>query len=202
MAGAASGTAARAALARSATVDDRGRSAGGDAAGSGTVPAEFPVTIDYGQLLVSNESKATLGLLWTDDHVAQGFAWSDGHVVFGVPDHDGDCLVRVEVAPSARLDPAALWAVRVPFRVDEPLMVGALFLPRRVAVPVGGHALTFQALPGTEDAAFELRLTFAPLGPAPFSILKRGEELTTDVVLRRDAVAADPRPAAPPSQVC
>jgi hypothetical protein len=59
--------------------------------------ADFPVTIDYTQVLVQAEDRAAHGLLWTDDHVVQGFAWSQGHVSFDVPDHDGECRIEVDL---------------------------------------------------------------------------------------------------------
>lgn len=152
--------------------------------------ADFRVTIDYGQVLVCTQDRAAAGLLWTDDHVAQGFAWSPGHVAFGVPDHDGECRIQVELGQGVVLDPLALWAVQVPFMVDAPVQVGALFEPRSVAVPRGNWQLGFQALPGSGGDAYVLRLTFAPDDSAQFRILKKGGDISADTVLRRDAQPA------------
>ncbi|MBW7920612.1 MAG: hypothetical protein H3C51_00730 [Rubellimicrobium sp.] len=152
--------------------------------------ADFAVTVEYTQVLVETEGPVPAGLLWTDAHVAQGFAWSDGLVSFGVPDHDGTCRVLVELARDVVADPQALWAVQVPFRVTGPLQIGTVLDTRRVAVPDGSHNLTFQAFPGGDDHAYTLRLTFSPAAAPEFRILKKGGDITTDAVLRRDAEAA------------
>lgn len=153
--------------------------------------ADFPVTIDYGQVLVCTEGRAGVGLLWTDDHVAQGFAWSPGHVCFGVPDHDGECRIQVALMQQgAELDAHALWAVQVPFLADEPVQIGSLFDLRSVALPNGPYQLTCQALPGADNEAYVLQLTFLRSESPQFCILKKGEDITADAVLRRDAQLA------------
>lgn len=152
--------------------------------------ADFPVTIEYTQVLVYTESHAAPGLLWTDDHVAQGFAWSDGIVSFGVPDHDGESRIEVDLAHGDVLDPQALWAVQVPFVVTEPVRIGTVFETRGVAVPIGHYNLTYQALAGTGAYAYVLRLTFSPNEAPDFRILKKGGDIVTDTVLRRDAEPA------------
>ncbi len=152
--------------------------------------ADFPVTVDSTQILVYTESRAAPGLLWTDDHVAQGFAWSDGIVSFGVPDHDGASRLEVDLARSGALDPQALWAVQVPFHVTEPLRIGTAFETHRVALPIGRYNLTYQAFPGTDDVAYVLRLSFSHSDSPEFRIVKRGGDIVTDSVLRRDAEPA------------
>ena len=152
--------------------------------------ADFPTTILYTQVLVQTESHASAGLLWTDEHVAQGFAWSDGLVSFGVPDHDGECRLLVEVVRDAMPDPRALWAVQVPFRVTGPLQIGTVFDTRSVGVPNGSYNLTYQAFSGGNDHAYTLRLTFSQSAAPEFRIMKKGGDITSDVVLRRDAEAA------------
>lgn len=152
--------------------------------------ADFPVAIDYAQVLVQIESRAPAGLLWTDEHVAQGFALSDGLVSFGVPDHDGECRVLVEVARDAMPDPQALWAVQVPFRVTGPLQIGTVFDTRGVGVPNGSYNLIYQAFSGGRDHAYTLRLTFSQSAAPEFHVLKKGGDVTADTVLRRDAEAA------------
>ncbi len=152
--------------------------------------ADFPVTIDYAQVLVQTEGRAAQGLLWTDDHVAQGFAWSQGHVSFGVPDHDGECRIEVDLAQGDALDPHALWAVQTPFLVTGPVQIGAIFDLRSVAIPIGNYTLTYQALTGDGDYTYVLRLTFSRSDAPDFRILKRGGDITADTVLRRDAEPA------------
>lgn len=149
--------------------------------------ADFPITVEYAQVLVYTESHAASGLLWTDAHVAQGFAWSDGLVSFGVPDHDGESRVLIEVARDADPDPRALWAVQVPFDVDGPLRIGAIFDPHGVVVPNGNYNLTYQAFSGEGGYAYTLRLTFSPSDVPNFRILKKGGDVTADAVLRKDA---------------
>lgn len=152
--------------------------------------ADFPVTIDYTQVLVQTEDRAAHGLLWTDDHVAQGFAWSQGHVSFGVPDHDGECRIEVDLGHGDALDPHTLWAVQTPFFVTGPVQIGAVFDLHSVAIPIGNYTLTYQALPGDGDYAYVLRLTFSQTDAPDFRILKRGGDITADTVLRRDAEPA------------
>jgi hypothetical protein len=133
------------------------------------------------------------GLLWDDGHVAQGFAWSDGIVSFGVPDHDRQCLVRVETSKTLSVEAAALWALQTPFSVDaSPLKIGTIGNMRNVDVPAGKYDLIFHALPGEAvgNYAFLLKLSFVPTETPDFRILKQGDELTTDHVLRRDAQRA------------
>jgi hypothetical protein len=151
--------------------------------------ADFPLSIDYAQVLVQDEGQTT-ALLWTDAHVAQGFAWSARLVAFGVPDHDGACRMEVELAPFAAPDPQALWAVQVPFSVTGPLQVGTLFEARGVLVPNGSYNLIYQAFPGRNDYAYVLRLTFSQSDAPQFRILKRGGDITAATVLRRDAEPA------------
>lgn len=152
--------------------------------------ADFPLVINYTQVLVQTESHAAAGLLWTDEHVAQGFAWSDGLVSFGVPDHDGQSRIEVEVSRDAAFDPRALWAVQVPFLVTGRLQIGTVFDTRSVAVPNGSYDLVYQAFPGEGDHAYTLRLTFCESDAPEFRILKKGGDVTADAVLRRDAEAA------------
>ncbi len=151
--------------------------------------ADFPLSIDYAQVLVQADGPTT-ALLWTDAHVAQGFAWSERLVAFGVPDHDGACRMEVELAPFAGPDPQALWAVQVPFSVTGPLQVGTLFATRGVLVPNGSYNLIYQAFPGRNDYAYVLRLTFSQSDAPQFRILKRGGDITAATVLRRDAEPA------------
>lgn len=88
------------------------------------------------------------------------------------------------------LDHEALWAVQVPFSVSEPTPVGTVFDLHAVAVPDGRYNLTCQTLPGVEDEAYVLRLTFSPADAPQFHILKKGGDITADAVLRRAAVPA------------
>lgn len=153
--------------------------------------ADFPVTIDYTQLVVEAGDHPAPGLLWTQDHVAQGFAWSEQLVSFGVPDHDGDARIQVELSATATLDPQALWAVQVPFRVTGPLRIGNIFNPTPVAVPRGNYIVTCQGFADPPGACL-LRLSFTPDDAPGFRILKRGGDITADQVLRRDAEPAFP----------
>jgi hypothetical protein len=67
------------------------------------VLAEFDLAVDYGQIFAFRPSVARPVVVWTDEHVAQGFAWSPSAMGFGVPDHDGESLVQVNMAPITRL---------------------------------------------------------------------------------------------------
>ena len=155
-----------------------------------TMLSEVTLSILHGQVLVHLAAHPSPGLLWADEHVAQGFAWSEGVVAFGVSDHDGECLLRVVEADDARPSDVALWAMQVPFDVAGPLMVGTVGLMHRVDVPLGAHALVFEALPGDADHALTLELRFARDDGTPFAILRRGGELETDALLRTDAELA------------
>ncbi|MBP1853432.1 competence protein ComJ [Rhizobium halophytocola] len=152
--------------------------------------AEFPLTVLYTQVVVHLADLPRPGLLWDDEHVAQGFAWSEGIVSFGVPDHDGECLVMVDSAQAVEVASSAYWAIQVPFVVDaKPLKVGTIGAMRDIRVPTGQYNLVFQALPGdaAKDQAFTLALTFVESDAPDFAILRQGDELETDQVLRRDA---------------
>lgn len=154
--------------------------------------SEFAVMVDYGQILVFVQGLPRPGLVWTPDHGAQGFAWAPGIVSFGIPDHDGESLIQVEVAPDMSIEPNALWAIRVPFTVPAtPLRIGTVGAMEDVRVPQGSYSLVFEALPGDivgeHDYGFVLRLKFCADPNPDFEILKKGGSLTTDKVLRRDA---------------
>lgn len=149
--------------------------------------ADFPITVLYAQVVVHTEDRAAYGLLWTDDHVSQGFAWSPGYVSFGVPDHDGEVLVGVEMGEGDNFHSEALWAVQVPFSVKGPVQIGTLFDTQSVNVPEGSYNLIYQGLVGTDDYSYILRLSFSQSDAPQFRILKKGGEITTDIVLRRDA---------------
>ena len=153
---------------------------------------EFAVTVDYGQILVFVRGLPRPGLLWTPDHVAQGFAWAPGIVSFGVPDHDGESLIQVKVASDIAIEPRALWAIRVPFEIPAlPLQIGTVGDMAAVNVPQGSYSLVFEVLPGhtvnEPVEGFLLRLTFSADPDPDFEILRKGGDLTTDRVLRRDA---------------
>lgn len=152
--------------------------------------AQFPITVLYTQVVVHLADVSRPGLLWDDDHVAQGFAWSDGIVSFGVPDHDGQCVIEVDVADNAQVGADCLWAVQVPFDVGTtPLKVGTIGILHDVEVPEGRYNLNFAAYPAQEsdNQAFRLKLIFVPAAVPDFTILKQGDELTTSTVLKRTA---------------
>jgi hypothetical protein len=157
-----------------------------------TMLADFPLFIEYAQVLIHAESHMASGLLWTDDHVAQGFAWSQGEVSFGVPDHDGECRMTVDLAHGGLPDPRSLWAVQVPFVVTGPVQIGTPFDMHGVEVPNGSYNLTYQAFPGTDHYAYVLRLTFSQSDTPAFHILKKGGDITADMVLRHDAEPVKP----------
>lgn len=154
---------------------------------------EFALTLPYTQVVVHLPELDRPGVLWTGEHVDQGFAWSDGIVAFGVPDHDGACLIRVDASDDVGPSPDALWAVQTPFTVaDGPLKVGTIANMRDVSVPAGQYDLVFEARPGTAAAhdgpfAFVLTLNFNRSEAPDFAILKQGEELASETVLRQDA---------------
>jgi len=153
--------------------------------------ADFLLTVLYTQVVVHVPGLERPGLLWTDKHVDQGFAWSEGIASFGVPDHDGQVRVRVSSVEAYALGGDVLWAVQTPFDVPTaPLQIGTIANMRAVDVPAGRYDLVFEARDGSdegEDVAFVLDLKFVPSDEPSFAILKQGEELATDEVLRRDA---------------
>lgn len=151
--------------------------------------AEFAVTVVYTQIVVFDPSVPQTELEWSEDHVAQGFTWMPGNVAFGAPDHDGSCLLQVDAPEEIQVDPQALWAVRVPFSVaSTPLSIGSIFNPRSVSIPEGKYNLVFEVLPGSAKSgveyAFVFRLNFIKSDSPNFAILKQGDMLTTDKVLR------------------
>jgi len=110
-----------------------------------------------------------------------------GIYCFGVPDYDGEVLVGVEMVEGGSFDPEALWAVQVPFYVHGPVQIGTLFDTQSVDVPEGSYNFIYPALAGTEDYSYVLRVRFSLNDTPQFRILKKGGEITTDTVLRRDA---------------
>lgn len=148
--------------------------------------ANLDVDILYAQLVVFE--MPFRDMQWTDQHTAQGFAWTSGAVSFGTPSHVGTSRVEVFRDPGFSLDQTCLWAVQVPFDVKSgEVMIGSVVDPQAVAVDKGSYNLVFQALPPREDATFVFQLYFIPSQTPDYAILKRGTELQTDQVLRRDA---------------
>lgn len=151
--------------------------------------AEFSIYVEYTQILVYISSHQRPGLIWTDEHTAQGFAWSEGIVSFGVPDHDGECLLRVDAGERPRTTDV-LWSVQVPFVVSEPLRIGTVFDVRNVDVPRGTYNLVFQALAGNDDYTYIIDLIFAPSDNPSFLIIEKGGGIESDVVLKENAELA------------
>ncbi|SDP37416.1 competence protein ComJ [Phyllobacterium sp. OV277] len=152
--------------------------------------AEFAVTVVYTQIVVFDPSITQTELEWSEDHIAQGFTWMPGNVAFGAPDHDGSCLLQVDTTEQFQIDPQALWAVCVPFDVaSTPLSIGSIFNPQTVSIPAGKYNLVFEALPGSAsldvEYAFVFRLNFIKSDSQKFAIIKQGNMLTTDKVLRK-----------------
>lgn len=154
---------------------------------------QFPLTVLYTQVTVFRHGLPRPGLLWDDDHVAQGFAWDEETVAFGVPDHDGQCWISVDLVDRPPpVPPAALWGVEVPFLASSGrLDIGTVGLAHAYGVPVGQYALAFLAF-GAEridgiDYAFRLHLQFFRNPSPEFKILKQGDELQTDTILRKEA---------------
>ncbi len=155
--------------------------------------AEFAVTVNYAQIIVYRRGLARPGLLWDDDHVAQGFAWDHEIVAFGVPDHDGECLVQVDLTtmPDA-VSVQSLWMIETPFEVTTgQVEIGTILDTKLVTMPIGNYSLYFKAFPGakidgSQDYPYRVRLAFCPNSSPAFGILKSGE-LGAQRVLRRDA---------------
>ena len=79
---------------------------------------EFITYILYSQIMVYEKDCKNPGLQWTDDHVKQGFAYTEKSVAFWIPDHDWECLVKVqEVERDIKIDENILWWISVPFFV-------------------------------------------------------------------------------------
>jgi hypothetical protein len=150
--------------------------------------AQIPVTVPYGQIFVNVVGLPRPGLLWSDDDNKQGFVWEDGIVCFAVPDHDGLCLIRVDVAQRIVVEASSLWAIRVPFQVPTaPMQIGVLGNTPNVSVPAGSYSLVFEALPcekvDDQDYTYILDLKFCKDAIPDHEILKKGDFLETDKVL-------------------
>jgi hypothetical protein len=160
-----------------------------------TTLSESEICVSYGQVAVFDADDPNFNL-WSDDHVAQGFAWRQGCACFGVPDHDGACLVHVGAAermPGA--SPGSTRAIVVPYRVvGGRIGVGSIGDEVCVRLPPGPYDVMFELEPNHirngREYAFLITLIFAVSNEARFAILKRDAEMTTDVVLTRDADAA------------
>jgi hypothetical protein len=155
------------------------------------VTGSFSIFVEYAQILVFIASHPAPGLLWEDDHVSQGFAWSEGLVSFGVPDHDDECLLNISREEKVSIDESALWAVQTPFIVSEPLEIGTVLDTRKMQVPYGTYNLIFEALPATDLYSYVINLKFVESNEPEFAVLKKGQEITTDNILRREAELAN-----------
>jgi hypothetical protein len=151
--------------------------------------AEFDVTVTHAQIVVFQHTPKAYE--WTDDHVAQGFLFSPGDVSFGIPDHDGVCRIQIYSKEKFVLDDLCLWAVQVPFEVNEDYIhVGTVSDTREVNMDKDNYNLVFSVYDGhvlSEDCAFLLKILFSNDTTPSFGILKKGIGITTDHVLRFDA---------------
>ena len=150
---------------------------------------EFTTTIVYGQLVLTDSGAPPVGLLWTDEEVAQDFAWDVAQVAFGIPDQDGLYLVVLDTAspqPAAVADDA-LWALAVPFTAtSSEVEVGTILGERPVPMAPGRYQLVFQARPGEPDHAYRLKLSLSRHDAPRFAILRQGS-LASATVLRTQA---------------
>jgi hypothetical protein len=48
---------------------------------------KIPITVNYGQVFVSNSRGLTVALDWTKTHFDQGFALDPDIAAFSIPDH-------------------------------------------------------------------------------------------------------------------
>ena len=161
-------------------------------AGAAVILAEFAIVILYGQLMLAAPAGPPVGLLWSDEEVAQGFAWDRAAVAFGLPDHDGTCFVRLETGPSPVVAGDALWVVATPFTATGPtLEIGTILLEHTVAVVPGPNQNVLQAPPGAPANPHPRHIRLTPSEAPTFAILKRGS-LDSDVVLRRQADLVPP----------
>ena len=153
----------------------------------------FPILVDYTQVVAFCRSLEHPGLLWTDDHVAQGFACNDRIACFGVPDHDGECLLEVDLeATQASLTvDASLWVIAVPFHADgSQLRIGTILDDKPFTLAAGLYRLVFEAHPARSENGTEytyvLIFRFIPAEHAEFEILRQGS-LGSGKVLRTTA---------------
>jgi hypothetical protein len=143
------------------------------------------ISVNYTQFIVHRTNRRP-GHIWKDEHVAQGFAWSDGSVSFGVPDHDGECLLEVDLVDElSELGPAVSWAVGVPFSAGSGLLkVGTVGIVAPIAIPAGDYGLAFLCFENFEvgDVLYPFRVIMAFINRPKFSyaILKSGPGLQTD----------------------
>lgn len=153
---------------------------------------DFYVTVTHSQVVVFEASGSIKSLRWEDEHVAQGFVWSRGDVAFGVPDHDGICRIRVEQRLRVWIDTGSLWAIQVPFYVNRRnILVGTVMEQKSMSIEPGNYNVIFEAFSGRDsgisDLAYIFHITFSNAADPAFCILKSGQELSTDKVLREDA---------------
>ncbi len=148
-----------------------------------------PITVNYGQVLANLANIDRPGLIWNDQNTAQGFAYNPGIASFAVPDHDGNCLLEVDLdADAAHLQTeASLWSIEVPFDATETQVeVGTVLDDRPFGIALGPHRLVFEAHPQrVADGVtytYVLRFLFIKSDQQTFAILKQGS-LSSGTVL-------------------
>ncbi len=155
-----------------------------------------PITVNYGQVLANLIDIDRPGLIWNDENDAQGFAYNPDLVSFAVPDHDGRCLLAVDMdAPATDLQTdASLWSIEVPFDATKTQVeVGTVLDDRVFGIDLGRYRLVFEAHAGRVEEsvtyAYVLRFLFIKSDQQTFAILKQGR-LATGTVLATTAVRA------------
>ena len=150
---------------------------------------EAPADVSYSQIsLFRNEEHLFNG--WTDEHVAQGFAYRKGHVSFGVPDHDGQVKIEFRIEPSYELKPQVLRAIQVPFSVDaNHVVIATIFQEWKLNIEDNAiYSLYFEILEeDQEDFAYTLKFTLVPDDEPDFRVLRKSDEMTSDVVITTTA---------------
>lgn len=146
---------------------------------------QFDLTVLYNQISVCSTSQIAFPL-WSDDHVAQGFAWRHGHVSFGIPDHDGNCMVQVEMTNGLPQDrEKAERIILVPMQVDtDGATLATVMDVYSLQIDAGIYQLYFLLFPSErKDSAFRIWIGFEEMPNPTFNILRKSGEMTTDKVL-------------------
>ena len=112
--------------------------------------------------------------------------------MYVAPHHVWVGFLYVAVQP---VHPDALWSIAVPFLAKGAnLDIGTVGISHRYGIEPNNYQLTFDALPGARvegaDYAFLIHLRFAPSRSPVFEIRRKGDVLSTDAILRKNAERA------------
>lgn len=106
---------------------------------------QFSLELTWSQVSLFDANLADPFNDWNEHHLAQGFTWRPGSVSFKLPVRSGEIDVSVGLIDSLVVDPAARWAIVVPFTTwGGVIEVSSVAQSEVIDIGSGRYALLYQ----------------------------------------------------------